>query len=268
MLYFESQFTDPVTINLNVGYGEVGGYSLGSGALGESLTYLSSFSYAQVRSALAADATSADDAASVTRLPASSPVSGTIWTSTAEAKALGLLSSYSGVDGYVGFASGNLFDYDNSNGVAAGQYDFYGVFAHELSEVMGRALLVGGLIGSYPHGYYPLDFFHYSAPGTPTLSEPGPDIFRSTAAPLTSTISIPTQMAISAIGLQAPGHDSFLAFSYPGVVDAMTPTDLRVMDAIGWDRALSSAPPPPPSSEPELDGEQPVVRQRECQFEL
>jgi hypothetical protein len=33
--YFESEFTNPDTININVGYGEVDGQSLGSGALGE-----------------------------------------------------------------------------------------------------------------------------------------------------------------------------------------------------------------------------------------
>jgi Ca2+-binding RTX toxin-like protein len=250
--YFESQFTDAVTINLNVGYGEVGGYSMGAGALGESLTYLTSFSYAQVRQALVGDATSADDATSVANLPASSPVSGTIWTSTAEARALGLLGSYSGVDGYVGFASGNLFDYDNSNGVTAGQYDFYGVFAHELTEVMGRALLVGGSIGSSPHGYYPLDFFHYSAPGTPDFvgTKAGYFSINGGATNLDNFNTNPYgdfgDWAASA------GNDSFLAFSYSGVVNAITPADLTAVDVIGWDRALSggSAPPPPPPPPP------------------
>ena len=251
--YFESQFTDAVTVNLTVGYGEVGGYKLDSGALGESLTYLTSSSYAQVRQALAADATSADDAASIANLPASSPVSGTIWTSTAEAKALGLLGSYNGVDGYVGFASGNLFDYDNSNGVTAGQYDFYGVFAHELSEVMGRALLVGESIGSSPHGYYPLDFLHYSAPGTPDFAGTKAGYF-SVDGGTTNLDNFNTNPG-GDFGdwASSAGHDSFLAYSNSGVVDAITPTDLTVMDVIGWDRALSGGgPPTPPPSEPEL----------------
>jgi hypothetical protein len=33
--YFETQFTDPITLNISVGYGEVGGQALGSGALGD-----------------------------------------------------------------------------------------------------------------------------------------------------------------------------------------------------------------------------------------
>ena len=32
--WFQSHFSDPVTININVGYGEVGGQTMGSGALG------------------------------------------------------------------------------------------------------------------------------------------------------------------------------------------------------------------------------------------
>src|SRR5207248_3578686 len=150
--YFESQFTDHVTINIAVGYGEVGGYTLGSGALGESLTYLSNFTYAQVRNALAADAKTADDAAAIASLPSTSPVNGTFWESTAEAKATGLLAASGALDGYVGFAAGNLFDFDNSNGVSAGLYDFFGTVAHEISEVMGRSLLVGGTIGGIANG--------------------------------------------------------------------------------------------------------------------
>jgi len=53
--YFETEFVSPITINIDVGYGEVGGQSLGSGALGESITYLSSYSYSQIRSALSAE---------------------------------------------------------------------------------------------------------------------------------------------------------------------------------------------------------------------
>jgi len=250
--YFESQFTDPVTINLTVGYGEVGGYKLASGALGESLTYLTSASYAQVRQALVADATSADDAASLAYLPASSPVNGTIWTSTAEAKALGLLTSYNGVDGYVGFASGNLFDYDRSNGITAGQYDFYGVFAHELSEVMGRMLLVGESIGSAAHSYDPLDFFHYSAPGTADFvgSKAGYFSVNGGATDLDNFNTNPNgdygDWASSA------GHDSFLAFSNSGVVNAITSADMTAIDVIGWDRAVSGGTSSPPPAQPDL----------------
>lgn len=248
--YFESQFTDKVTINIDVGYGEVGGYTLGAGALGESLTYLSSYSYSQVKNALTADAKTADDTTAVASLPSSSPVSGTYWVSTAEAKAIGLLGPSSNIDGYVGFAAGNYFDYDNSNGVTAGQYDFFGVVAHEISEVMGRALLVGGKIGSTPNGYYPLDLFHYAANGVRDFSGTTPGYFsiNNGATNLDSFNTNPGgdfgDWASSA------GNDSFLAFSPSGVVDAISQTDLRVLDVIGWDRASSGSTPPPPPPPP------------------
>jgi hypothetical protein len=46
--YYESVFHDPITVNIDVGWGEVAGQSLG-GALGASDTYLEVFSYSQVR---------------------------------------------------------------------------------------------------------------------------------------------------------------------------------------------------------------------------
>ena len=39
--FFQSTFTDSVTVNIDVGYGEVDGQSLSGGALGESITFLS-----------------------------------------------------------------------------------------------------------------------------------------------------------------------------------------------------------------------------------
>ena len=122
--YLESQFSDPITINIDVGYGEVMNTALGGGELGESRWYLSSVGYSQLASALKADATSTSDASAVASLPAGSPVNGgTFWTTNAQAKALGLMSANgTGVDGYVGFSSSYPFTYDNSSGVAGGTY--------------------------------------------------------------------------------------------------------------------------------------------------
>src|SRR5207237_10488645 len=102
-----------------------------------------STSYRSLVSALKLDASSADDASAVKSLPNSDPTgAGHYWVSTAEGKALGLYAG-NGPDGSVGFSSTAAFDYDASNGVSPGTYDFAGVVAHELSEVLGRLLLVG-----------------------------------------------------------------------------------------------------------------------------
>jgi Ca2+-binding RTX toxin-like protein len=250
--YFESQFTDHVTINIDVGYGEVGGYALGGGALGESLTYLNSYGYAQVKNALTADATSADDASAVASLPATSPVNGTFWESRAEAKADGLLGASSSVDGYVGFAAGNLFDYDNSNGVTSGQYDFFGVVGHEISEVMGRSVLAGGSIGGTPNGYYPLDLFHFASNGVHDFSGTTPGYFslNNGATNLDNFNTSPG--GDYGDWSSSAGHDAFNAFSSPGVVDSISQTDLRELDVLGWDRASSTAAPPAPVAQPDL----------------
>jgi len=52
--YFVSHFTDNVTLNITVGYGEAGGHAL-NGALGMSLSYLQSSSYSQIQNALTGD---------------------------------------------------------------------------------------------------------------------------------------------------------------------------------------------------------------------
>ncbi|MGN6750863.1 MAG: hypothetical protein ACTHJS_19990, partial [Xanthobacteraceae bacterium] len=77
--YFESHFSNPITITIDVGYGEVDGSSLGSGALGESVTYFDPVSYAQLQSALVANLIANGNSAAAATLPATSPVSGQWW---------------------------------------------------------------------------------------------------------------------------------------------------------------------------------------------
>lgn len=248
--YFESQFTDHVTINIAVGYGEVGGYTLGSGALGESLTYLSNFSYSQIKNALATDATTADDTSAVASLSATSPVNGSFWTSTAEAKALSLMGASSQVDGYVGFASGNLFDYNSSDGITGGLYDFYGTVAHEISEVMGRSLFVGETIGTTSNSYDVLDLFHYSANGVRDFSGTTPGYF-SVNSGATNLDNFNTNSGgDDGDWATSAGADSFSAFATPGAVDTISQTDLRELDVLGWNLGSSSSTPTPTPTPP------------------
>ena len=249
--YFESHFTDPVTININVGYGEAGGYLL-NGALGMSLTYLQSVSYSQIKSALGADAKSAADSSSVASLPVSDPTGGNYWVSTAEAKALGLITSTTNVDGYVGFSNtAGIFDYNNADGVASGQYDFFGVVAHEFSEVMGRMLLVGATIGSISNSYDPLDLFHYSAKGVHDFSGSTPGYFSADNG-TTSLNTFNTVSGGDAGDWKGATIDAYNAFGTPGVVEPISPSDLTAMDVIGWDTGVAPPPPPPPPTQADL----------------
>src|SRR6185437_8991044 len=89
--YYNTHFTNNVTINLHVGYGEIDGQALASGALGESeaANYVSE-SYSSVRNALIGK-----NAPGASTLPASQPLSGQLYLSQAEAQALGLTSAVS-----------------------------------------------------------------------------------------------------------------------------------------------------------------------------
>ena len=250
--YLESQINDPITITIAVGYGEVGGVALGSGALGESETYLTSYSYAQLANAMKADATSASDASAIASLLATNPTgNGTFWVSTAEAKALGLAPSGTSTDGYVGFSSSaNIFDYNNADGVTAGQYDFYGVVLHELTEVMGRQTMDGQSFAGTP-GYEPLDLFHYSAPGVQTFSGTQPGYFSADGG-TTNLANFNTNPGGDFGDWAGPTLDAMNAFGTPGVIEPMTSADITAMDVLGWNLASASSPPPPPTAQPDL----------------
>jgi serralysin len=234
--FFQSAFQDPVTINIQVGYGEIGGQALDAGALGESSAFFNIFSYDQVRSALISDAKSPDDATAVASLPATAPVDGTIWVTRAEAKAVGLTNAASTrVDGYIGFnGTANIFDYDNSNGVSRGQYDFFAVAAHEISEIMGRQMMDGGSSGGTNT---PMDLFHYAGFQNRIFVGDQAGYFSpdNGATDLGDFNTIPS--GDTGDWASTVGRDAFRAFSSSGVVNAISQNDIRVMDVLGWDLA-------------------------------
>jgi hypothetical protein len=243
--YFESHFSNPVTITIDVGYGEVDGSSLGSGALGESITYFDPVSYAQLHSTLAANLNANGNSAAAATLPATSPVSGQWWVSTAEAEALGITSASNNPDGYVGFSStANIFAYNDTNGVPSNQYDFTAVVAHEISEVMGRQMFDGTNAFGTGASYDPLDLFHYSASGVRDFT--GYTGYASADGGKTSLDAFNTiRGGDLADWASSAGNDAFDAFSNPGVVNAVTASDLTELNLLGWD-PLASTPPTTP----------------------
>jgi hypothetical protein len=221
--YLDALFTNPVTINIDVGYGEVGGQALSS--LGESLTYLTSVTYSRLKGALPAGT-----------LPNSDPTNGGNFViATAEAKALGLPGAGGSIDGDVGFSSTFPFTYDPNNRAVPGEYDFIGVVEHEITEVMGRSSMLGA--GSYSL----LDLFRYSAPGVHDFNGTQAGYF-SIDGGVTNLDNFNTSpggdfgdWAASA------GHDAFLAFSSSGVMNAFSSSDLTLMNALGY----GGVSPPP-----------------------
>ena len=246
--FLESQFSDPVTVNINVGYGELAGYALG-GSLGSSYGYSVSVSYASLLAALKADQKTTTDAGVTASMPGTMPVSGTLLLSTAEAKALGLMpANGTSLDGYAGFSSTLAFDYDNSDGVTAGTYDFFGVAVHELTHLMGRTMDYGATTS---HNYTFYDLLHFSAPGVRDLSASVPGYF-SIDGGVTNLAAFNTVSGGDGCDWAASmGYDALDAFSYSGVVNRVSTADLTAVDSLGWDLTsaiiLPPPPPPPPS---------------------
>lgn len=240
--YFDQLFTNPVTVNIAVGYGEIDGYRLAPNALGESLPgisgqagYVFLESYRQSRSALLAQ-----NAPGSSTLPSASPAPGQLAMTAAEAKALGLYSSSTGLDGWVGFSSSpNIFSYSAGSAPGSNQYYFIGVVEHEFTEVMGRA----SFLDQAPSYYSLIDLYRYAAPGMRQLGTGAASYFSIDGGSTnldnwnnyqTGNNGDLTDWAPSA------GYDAFDDNGYPGVINQFTTTDITLMRALGW----QTIPPP------------------------
>ncbi len=155
--------SDPITIVLDVSFA-----ALGPGILGSTGSTTNAVGYNIVRNQLIADATSAADGAAVASLQAGPlsfvsnepPVTGPIdsrlrffdnnnsfdnnnvQVNTAQIKALGLTPTYAannpgGRDGSVSFSNAFNWDFDRSDGLTQGFFDFVGVAAHEIGHALG-----------------------------------------------------------------------------------------------------------------------------------
>ena len=199
--YWESVLTNNAVINFQVGYAPLPPHVLGS-------TSSNLAQYVPVNayySALAATGTSALDAQALANLsplsgtgslavripdyldpatlsgvapsgtriaPDGTNISATIALSTANVKAL--VGGLTGVvDGRIQFSSDFAFDFNPSNGISAGKYDFIGVAVHEMGHALGFLSAADDFnysvgpdfpVDDYWWGYG-MDMFRYSAPG-------------------------------------------------------------------------------------------------------
>jgi hypothetical protein len=246
--FYESIFTNNVTVNLDVGWGQLGntGEAVESGAIGENIESLSGpYTYAQIKSALAADGKTVDDALADGSLTASNPAPSTTYlTTTAEAKALGLMGASNAIDGQVGFDSTASFTFNTSNGESAtpGTYDLFSVAAHEITEVMGRVMLEGNNLGvSGAQFYDPMDLFQYSAAGTRLFTQAAQPNYFSLDNGVTDLVNLNSVIGGDAGDWAGNTADSFNAFgSTSGAPEPVSAMDIAVMGALGWDTPLTS----------------------------
>ncbi len=150
---WSSLYTDNITVNINAGF-----TLLGLTVLGQTSSSTIAEPYSDVRAALVGDAKTASDAIAVANLPAAPSLimitntrSGARFVdsdgsrnntvldiSTANAKALGLIGANDpAVDASITFNSILSFDFDPSDGITVGRYDFVGVPTHEIGHALG-----------------------------------------------------------------------------------------------------------------------------------
>ena len=236
--YLESQFSTPISITINVGYGEVGGSPLGS--LGASQTSGTDVGYQTLRAALLARTATADEIAAAATLPVNDPTNGgSFYLSYAEAEALGLSAGPGpGVAvGSIGISSTDPITYATTNQAASGTFDAFGVVEHEITEVLGRTESLGSLNG---FGIYtPLDLFRYASPGVRDLV-PGPGSFSIDGVNLLGQFNNPLANGGDAGDWAASvTGDAFDASSVAGVASGVSPMDLRQMDVLGFTPATT-----------------------------
>jgi len=206
--YWESQFADPVTVNLTIGFS-----ALGSNILAQAGSTRITPTIASTMNSMSSDATSADDLTAVSHLPALNSgyflsfltqknteggstavsldsdtlVNGPNWygnnayldITTANAKALGWVApDPAAADASITFSSAFNWDFDSSDGVGAGLQDFVGVAIHEIGHALGFVSGVDSVdyfitnqIDLDPFAVYSvLDLVRYAAAGTLNLA--------------------------------------------------------------------------------------------------
>lgn len=230
--FFGANITNNIHVNITVDA------VAGTGVFGQSNTSLLSISYADLRAKFVARATTHDDATAIGpggSMTTADPTNGTgtWWLTRAQAKALGQIPDDTSQDGTTRFGAGNPFTFSGS--IAPNTFDFQGIAAHEISEVMGRLGISGGTIGSTTNSFSLIDNFSYTGPGAKGLrGGPGNQFSLDNGSTLLKLFNDPTANGLDSRDWAPGTNDAFNQFSNSGVINPVSAVDLRVLDMLGY----------------------------------
>ena len=162
----ENTLVGSVTINLHIGWGEVGGSTIATDEAAAALVG-SSLKLAYSAVAPAIDRLSSAIAASGHPIGTTDPESsGLIEVTQADAIVLGLAPN-TPVDAYIGFSNALTWDYTHAKYGVAGAYDLAGVVDHKVTHVLGRVTLANAatpwLLDFYRYNTGGRDLFHHTS---------------------------------------------------------------------------------------------------------
>lgn len=288
-LAWSSRISDPITVTINADLSttDPNGNPFAANIIGSTSSVSLQGGYDTIRNQLVADsntqvgglanksAISALPAAAqfTATLPAGRSLSGNVVLTKANAKAMGFTGldappasgGFGPSDATVVFNSAFTFDYDNTNGVSAGQIDFQTAATHEIGHVLGFTSSVD-TVDTTTAATNPtisptvLDLFRFDRSGTnhpvtltdytnkPRDLSPGVDT-------VTSDLSQEFRMSTGLNGGdgQQASHwkddsqtGSFIGIMDPtlssGTTEPVTDADFRAMDLIGYD--VTAVPEP------------------------
>ncbi|HLY54793.1 MAG TPA: NF038122 family metalloprotease [Stellaceae bacterium] len=234
--FWERELVNPIAVTIHFGWGEVNGSTIGGGALAESVERGISANFAAVTGGLSGAATSANDMTSVSHLPGVDPTSGAgFFVTLAEAEVLGLFSTTPNtLVGFAGLNSNEPFTYDPLNRGTGSDFDAIGAMEHEISEVLGRIAGSGQTpMGGGTAEFSPLDLFRYVSPGVLAVTPEAASFSIDGGAHMLLPFNDPTGGDDAGDWGPSVNGDSFGEGS-PGTAGLVSPTDLEVMDVLGY----------------------------------
>lgn len=231
--YWERALINPLQVTITFGYGMVDGQPIDSGALAESESFGNTLTYSQVKAALSSHATSASDLSSVSHLPSADPTGGAgYFVTIAEEEALGLHATGNTQVGFAGLSTAFAFSFDPLNRAVSGKFDAIGAMEHEISEVLGR-IAGGGVQLSGVAQFSPLDLFRYVSAGTLATDPNATNTYFSIDGGTTHLLPFNDATSGNDAGDWSVSGDAF-GFGAAGSAGLVSPTDLMVMDALGY----------------------------------